>query len=120
MAELRRAVAHARASGRPLGQLRAADFPLPTLAVEVARWRDEIQTGRGFQVVCGVPVEAWSEDEASLCFWCLGLHMGRPGAQNPQGELLGGLPDWWTGKAAAELVFTAGLQCLPEPGLALR
>ena len=91
--ELRRAVAHARAAGRPLGQLRASDFPLPTLATEVAGWRDEIQAGRGFQVVCGVPVEEWSEEEASLCFWCLGLHMGRPGAQNPQGDLLGHVRD---------------------------
>jgi hypothetical protein len=91
--ELRRAVAHARGAGRPLGRLRASDFPLPTLAAEIERWREEIQTGRGFQVVCGVPVEEWSEEEASLCFWCLGLHMGRPGAQNPQGDLLGHVRD---------------------------
>src|SRR6266404_847992 len=51
--ELRRAVAHARATGRALGELRANDFPLPTLAREIARWRDEIQNGRGFQVVSG-------------------------------------------------------------------
>jgi hypothetical protein len=91
--ELRHAVAHARGTGRALGDLRASDFPLPTLAREVARWRDEIQNGRGFQVVSGVPVGEWSEDEASTCFWCLGLHMGRPGAQNPQGDLLGHVRD---------------------------
>jgi hypothetical protein len=91
--ELRRAVAHARGTGRALGELRAEDFPLPTLAREVARWRDEIQNGRGFQVVSGVPVGEWSEADASLCFWCLGLHMGRPGAQNPQGDLLGHVRD---------------------------
>ncbi len=91
--ELRRAVGHARGTGRALGDLRTADFPLPTLAREVARWRDEIQTGRGFQVVSGVPVREWNEADASLCFWCLGLHMGRPGAQNPQGDLLGHVRD---------------------------
>ena len=91
--ELRRAVEHARSTGRPLGELRAADFPLPTLAHEVARWRGEIQSGRGFQVVTGVPVREWSEANASICFWCLGLHMGRPGAQNPQGDLLGHVRD---------------------------
>ena len=98
--ELRRAVAQASSLGRPLGELRASDFPLPTLAAEIARWRDEIQTGRGFQVVCGLPVEGWSEEEASLCFWCLGLHMGRPGAQNPQGDLLGHVRD--TGADSAD------------------
>jgi TfdA family taurine catabolism dioxygenase TauD len=91
--ELRTAVAHARGTGRALGDLRAEDFPLPTLSREVARWRDEIQDGRGFQVVSGVPVREWSEADASLCFWCLGLHMGRPGAQNPQGDLLGHVRD---------------------------
>jgi hypothetical protein len=86
-------VKHARGTGRELGDLRAADFPLPTLAEQIARWRDEIQNGRGFQVVSGVPVREWSEDEASTCFWGLGLHMGRPGAQNPQGDLLGHVRD---------------------------
>lgn len=98
--ELCRAVDHARSTGRPLGALGAEDFPLPTLAAEIARWRDEIQSGRGFQVVSGVPVDGWSEEEASLCFWCLGLHMGRPGAQNPQGDLLGHVRD--TGEDAAD------------------
>jgi len=98
--ELRRAVANACATGRALGDLRAADFPLTSLAREVARWRDEIQTGRGFQVVAGVPVGEWSEADASLCFWCLGLHMGRPGAQNPQGDLLGHVRD--TGADASD------------------
>jgi hypothetical protein len=98
--ELRRAVAHAGSVGRPLGALRAEDFPLPTLAAEVARWRAEIASGRGFQVVSGLPVGEWSEEEASRCFWCLGLHMGRPGAQNPQGDLLGHVRD--TGEDAAD------------------
>jgi hypothetical protein len=98
--ELRRAVVHARASGRALGELRAADFPLPSLARNVACWRDEISNGRGFQVVTGVPVGEWSEADASLCFWCLGLHIGRPGAQNPQGDLLGHVRD--TGEDASD------------------
>jgi Taurine catabolism dioxygenase TauD, TfdA family len=91
--ELRAAVAHACGTGRALGELRTVDFPLPRLEREVARWREEIEGGRGFQVVSGLPVREWSEAEASLCFWCLGLHMGRPGAQNPQGDLLGHVRD---------------------------
>jgi TfdA family taurine catabolism dioxygenase TauD len=91
--ELRAAVAHARATGLALGDLTASNFPLPKLELEVARWREEIQSGRGFAVIAGVPVGEWSEADASLCFWCLGLHMGRPGAQNPQGDLLGHVRD---------------------------
>jgi len=98
--ELDRALAHARATGRPTGALRAADFPLPTLAAEIARWRETLVAGRGFQVVSGVPVDRWSEEDAERAFWCLGLHMGRPGAQNPEGDLLGHVRD--TGEDAAD------------------
>ena len=98
--ELRRATRHVVDSGRPLGELGAADFPLPGLAGEVAAWRRELEAGRGFQVVSGLPVAEWSEREASTCFWCLGLHLGRPGAQNPQGDLLGHVRD--TGEDAAD------------------
>ncbi len=81
-------------------ELTPADFPLPTLAAEISRWRAELESGRGFQVVSGVPVERWSGAEAELAFWCLGLHLGRPGAQNPQGDLLGHVHD--TGDDASD------------------
>jgi hypothetical protein len=100
VAEIERALAAAKATGKPAGELTAADFPLPTLAAEIARWRAEIQAGRGFQVVSGVPVERWSDDDAGIFFWCIGLHMGRPGAQNPQGDLLGHVVD--TGDDASD------------------
>jgi len=87
--ELHAALATAKKSGRPTGELSADDFPLPTLSGEIARWRETLASGRGFQVVSGVPVADWSREDTELVYWCLGLHMGRPGAQNPQGDLLG-------------------------------
>ncbi len=93
VAELDAAVAAARSLGKPTGELTAHDFPLPNLSGEIRAWREELTSGRGFQVVSGFPVECWSQEEAELCFWCLGLHMGRPGAQNPQGDLLGHVMD---------------------------
>jgi hypothetical protein len=98
--ELEAALATARGTGRPGGELRAADFPLPGLADEIDGWRRELLEGRGFLVVSGVPVERWSREDAELFFWCLGLHLGRPGAQNPQGDLLGHVTD--TGEDAAD------------------
>lgn len=93
VAEIERAIRHARALGRPTGELSRRDFPLPTLAGEIARWRREIRHGRGFQVITGVPVERLSQDDAELFFWCFGLHLGIPGAQNPGGDLLGHVRD---------------------------
>ena len=98
--ELCRAVAHARSGGKPLREMSAADFPLPTLAPRVAAWAAEVHRGRGFQVVSGVPVDTWSREDSELFFWCLGLHLGRPGAQNPQDELLGHVTD--TGDSATD------------------
>ena len=91
--ELQRAVATARASGRPTRELTAADFPLPSLRTSIARWRDELIDGRGFVVIGGFPVHAWSEEDAEVAFWCLGHHLGVPGAQNEEGDLLGHVKD---------------------------
>jgi hypothetical protein len=91
--EIEAALRASEATGRATGELLADDFPLPTLAKEIARWRTAIVDGRGFQVVSGVPVERWSHEQCERFFWCIGLHMGRPGAQNPQGDLLGHVTD---------------------------
>jgi hypothetical protein len=91
--ELHAAVATARASGRATCDLTAADFPLPTLQTSIARWRDELRSGRGFVLVQGLPVERWTQGESEVAFWCLGLHLGMPGAQNEEGDLLGHVTD---------------------------
>lgn len=93
VAELHRAVASARASGRATCDLTRDDFPLATLCGEIDRWRTELESGRGFVLISGLPVDAWSADEAEVAFWGLGLHLGVPGAQNEEGDLLGHVTD---------------------------
>ena len=56
--------------------------------------------GRGFHLVSGVPVQRWDRHRIEVFYWCLGLHLGRPGAQNPQGDLLGVVRD--TGEDASD------------------
>jgi hypothetical protein len=82
-----------------MGAMRREDFPLPTLAPAIRAWARELADGRGFLVVRGLPVERWSEEDASVVYWGLGLHLGRPGAQNAMGDLLGHVVD--TGEDAA-------------------
>ncbi len=94
IAELARAAGAARERGLPLEAMGRSDFPLPTLAGAIADWRRELRDGRGFVLLRGLPVRDWGEDDASLVFWGMGLHLGRPGAQNPQGELLGHVRDY--------------------------
>ena len=91
--ELKRAVSSWTARGRPLDELTRSDFALPTLAPKIAAWRAEVADGRGLQVISGVPVQSWSVEEAAVFFWGLGQHLGRPGAQNRRGDLLGHVRD---------------------------
>jgi len=99
IAELACARDCARAHGLDLDTMRREDFDLPTLGPVVRRWADELTTGRGVVLVRGLPVETWGADDAALVYWGIGLHLGRPGAQNIAGERLGHVVD--TGEDAA-------------------
>lgn len=98
VAELNAALRQARACGKPMGKLGQRDFPLPTLAGRLAQWRNEIRHGRGFVLIRGLPVAEWSETDAETVYWCLGHYLGIPGAQNPEGDLLGHVRDQRTGQ----------------------
>jgi hypothetical protein len=93
IAELDAALRAVRARGLALAEIHREDFPLPGLAPTLARWTRELREGRGFLRVRGLPVARWGDADAALVFWGLGQHLGRPGAQNPQGELLGHVVD---------------------------
>ncbi len=91
--ELDRARASVRARGLALAQVGRDAFPLPTLAPLIAEWACELAKGRGFLLLRGVPVEQFGDEDSALVYWGIGQHLGEPGAQNPQGELLGHVTD---------------------------
>lgn len=91
--EIEAAIRSAVATGRPTGELTRNDFPLPDLGHKIAAWREELAVGRGFLLITGLPVERWPEEHCELFFWCMGLHLGQPGGQNPSGDLLGHVRD---------------------------
>ena len=98
--ELESAIKTAKRTGRPTERLSKKDFPLKRMTPKLDRWRAELSDGRGFHVVTGVPVARWGQADTELFFWCFGLHLGVPGAQNPQGDLLGHVRD--TGESASD------------------
>jgi hypothetical protein len=93
VAELNQAVASAMRCGKPTQELTPAEFPLPLMRHAIDRWREELSSGRGFLLVSGFPVQHWSPPQAETAFWGLGLHLGIPGAQNLEGDLLGHVID---------------------------
>ena len=99
VAELERACASVQARRLALGEVRREDFPLGALGGRIRAWADELLHGRGFLLVRGLPVARWGDETSALAYWGIGQHLGRPGAQNPEGELLGHVVD--TGEDAA-------------------
>jgi hypothetical protein len=94
LGEIEDAVASVRSAGLGMGAIRRQDFRLPTLSGRIAAWRKAIAEGPGFLLVRGLPVQHWGEDASALAYWGLGLHLGIPGAQNAQNELLGHVVDY--------------------------
>jgi len=115
----------------PLERMDRGNFPLPMLAPRVRDWASELGSGRGFVLLRGLPVLRWGERLSSVAFWGLGCHLGLPGGQNPQEELLGHVRDYGEDSAnpyvrkyrtAADIAFhcdladVVGLLCLqPAP-----
>jgi len=70
-----------------------ADFPLPTVSALLDQALHEIEQGRGFQLIRGIPRARYSDADCELLYWGLGLHFGRPVSQNARGHLLGYVRD---------------------------
>lgn len=86
-------LAQVEADAAALNRLSTAGFVLPTLGPRLAGLRDELQRGRGFVLLRGLPVARWGRRFAAVAFYGLGAHLGRPRPQNAQGHLLGHVRD---------------------------
>ena len=64
-------------------------FPLPTLSKFLADARRELEYGRGFVLLRGIPVERYSVEEAGLLYRGICAHIGNIVSQNAKGDLRG-------------------------------
>jgi len=69
------------------------DFPLPTLSRELSETLDELERGRGFGLLRGIPIHRYTPDQLKNLYWGLGAHLGRARYQNARGELIGEVRD---------------------------
>ena len=93
IAEIQSAITFAKSIKKDTKDLGKADFPLPTIQFLIDIWRRNLSDGIGFQIIRGLPVDTWTQNDAELFFWGFGLHLGIPGVQNPEGHLLGHVTD---------------------------
>ena len=78
-----------KAKGLRFPDFTREDFPIGPLGQLLPLLADELENGRGFALLRGLPVHRYSEDELKAVYYGIGLHLGLPVRQNPRGDLLG-------------------------------
>lgn len=88
LAELDRAMRTLRGRDLTLEDSGRDDFPLPTLAPKLDELARGLERGRGFVLIRGLSLDAYTDEESKAIFWGIGRHLGLPVSQNRKGELL--------------------------------
>jgi hypothetical protein len=88
------ALAHAKATGKPLDDISRDDFPLPGLTQQIERWLSELCRGKGFINIKGLPVAGRDAAETRMIYWGLGTHLGVAVSQNAAGDRLSHVCDF--------------------------
>lgn len=89
IADIDRVMAGFDASGATFPDITAQDVTFDALAPVLDGISHELEAGRGFALLRGLPVDRYGEDQIRLLYYAIGLHMGQPVMQNPKGDLLG-------------------------------
>ena len=101
--ELDAALSHAKTVSPDLLDIEKHDFPLSGLGPTLTEIERELIDGRGFVRIRGLPVERYSDEDLTLLYWGIGLHLGEPWPQNKYGHLMGDVTD--QGKALSDPTF---------------
>ena len=88
------ALARAKDRGLRPAEFGREDFPLPAFADFARRLQKEMEEGRGFVLVRGLPMERYSKDDAAIVFWGISSHLGHIVSQNRYGDLIGHVRDF--------------------------
>lgn len=83
------ALARVKQAGKTFPNFTKDDFQIPELAGLLSELSEDLENGRGFAVMRGLPVERYTDDEINILYYGMGLNLGIPVRQNPAGELLG-------------------------------
>lgn len=90
---LERAFQAVTTSGLTTSEVSRSDLDIGHLGERLQSWAADLSHGCGVLLISGLPVDRWGLEFTEMATWCLGLLLGEPGAQNPQGDLLGHVRD---------------------------
>lgn len=88
VSELERAAEAIIRRGVPFTKVAQEDFPLPKLGPKLVAMADELENGRGFKAVRGIPTERLGVEGSKIALWGMGTYMGAMVSQNARGELI--------------------------------
>ncbi|MBV7336641.1 TauD/TfdA family dioxygenase [Chloroflexi bacterium TSY] len=86
--ELETAMHEIRRRAFSLFDIQRDDFPLPTLSGVLSQLLNELEGGRGFVRLRGLPTTEWGEEKSRFAIWGIGTHLGWAEPQDGAGNLL--------------------------------
>jgi len=84
--EIDKALCLAKRISGPIQEITPIQFPLPHLGERLQLLQKEIESGRGFVVIKGIPVETYNDYECKILSWGLCSYFGRGMQQSRQGD----------------------------------
>ncbi|MCZ6728424.1 MAG: TauD/TfdA family dioxygenase [SAR324 cluster bacterium] len=91
--EIEAALQGVRKRGLSLLEITRQDFPLPGLSDVIEGLQCELEGGRGFHLLRGLPVDKYSPEETEIVYWGLGTHLGQAVSQDFDGHIFGHVYD---------------------------
>lgn len=88
IAELDAAIPQVRVAGTPFHRITRADFPLPQTEALLAAVRRDLESGPGFAVIGGIPVERYEYEENVIACAGLSAYLGCIVDQSYQGAMI--------------------------------
>jgi len=93
VAELEGAAKSFLAETKEIGEISKETFPLPRFGAHLARLKDTLIKGIGFELLRGLPVASYSQELTATIFCGIGAHLGSARSQNAMGHILGHVRD---------------------------
>jgi hypothetical protein len=93
IAELEQAARSFLATTKEIGTITKDKFPLPLFGRHLAKLKETLINGIGFEVIRGLPVANYSQELAATIFCGVGAHLGSARSQNAMGHILGHVRD---------------------------
>ncbi|MDE1172225.1 MAG: TauD/TfdA family dioxygenase [Parvibaculaceae bacterium] len=91
--ELDHALGVAKSFSDNLLELDRSHFPLEGLVDKLASVEKELIDGRGFVRISALDSGRYSDDDLTMLYWGIGMHLGDPWPQNKYGHVMGDVTD---------------------------